>query len=207
MRTFRKWVVVLIIGAASVTTASAQERILPEGTTVKLLLLRQKSVQKELELGDEVTEKIKAFTHKQHEAFHKARELDAAERKQALEKLEKENREFLTGTLTLKQGKRLNQIAMQFTALTHLTKAKTAKALNLTEEQQQKFKALQKEARKKLLDIIDSKDAAGRSEKLAELHESTHASIMAVLTDEQKAQVRKIAGPPFKGRIVLEEPE
>jgi hypothetical protein len=207
MRSFSKWAVLLVGGAICVTTAPAQERVLPEGTTIKLLLLRQKSVQKELDLGADVTEKIVTFTHEQHEAARKALEMEAAERKQAFEKLEKQNRKFLAGTLTATQRKRLDQIAMQFTPLQHLLTTKTLKTLNLTEEQQQKFKALQKEAHKKLADIIYAKDPAGRSEKLAELHESVRASIMAVLTDEQKAQVREIAGPRFKGKIVIEEPE
>src|SRR5580704_14209479 len=105
MRTFWKWAVVLVVPAVWLTTARAQERVLPEGTTIKLLLLRQKSVQKELKVTPDVTEKIMTFTHKQHEAAEKAREMGAAERKEAFEKLEKQNQQFLAGTLTAKQSK------------------------------------------------------------------------------------------------------
>jgi hypothetical protein len=82
-----------------------------------------------------------------------------------------------------------------------------AKELKLSDEQVKKFKDLQSEARKALADLIQAKDRTGKSEKLAKLREETRTKILAVLTDEQKAKVREIAGPPFEGEIVFEEPE
>jgi hypothetical protein len=68
-----------------------------------------------------------------------------------------------------------------------------------------KFKDLQKEARKELLAIFESKERAGKSEKLKKLRMDTRAKILAVLTDEQKTKVRELAGEPFEGEIVFEE--
>ena len=48
MRTVMKWAVALLVVAVCGTTALPGEADVPEGTVVKLLLLRQKSVQKEL---------------------------------------------------------------------------------------------------------------------------------------------------------------
>jgi Spy/CpxP family protein refolding chaperone len=207
MRTFMKWAVVLLVPVVFGATVRSAETAVPEGTTVKLLLLRQKSVQKELELGADVIQKITAFTTAQSEAAGKALDLGEAERKEAFKKLARQNDKFLTDTLTAKQGKRLDQITMQFTALTQLTKPEMAKELKLSDEQVKKFKDLQSEARKALVDLIQAKDRTGKSEKLAKLREETRTKILAVLTDEQKEKVRKIAGPPFEGEIVFEEPE
>jgi hypothetical protein len=205
MRMFWTWVVVLVVPTIWVATARTQETSLPEGTTVKLLLLRQKSVQKELEITPDLAKKIMAFTNAQSDAAGKVIKLDQAERKKGFEKLEEQNKQFLANSLSAKQNERLNQIALQFTALEQLTNPKTAKVLNLTEEQQQKLKDLQTKSRKELADLIGAKDAAGRNEKFAQLREKTRTSILALLTEKQQAQVREMAGPPFTGEIVFDE--
>ena len=207
MRNYVKWLAVLLVPAVVGATARPADPVVPEGTTVKLLLLRQKSVQKELELTPETTKKIMDFTDAQSEAARKALELGEAERKEAFAKLARKNAKFLADTLTEKQGKRLNQITMQFTALTQLTKPEMAKELKLSDEQVKKFQDMQTEARKALVDLIDAKDRTGKNEKLAKLREETRTKILAVLTDEQKTKVREIAGPPFEGEIVFEEPD
>jgi hypothetical protein len=207
MRMFCKWAVVLAVPTLWVAAARPQEVYLPEGTTVKLLLLRQKSVQKELEIKADVIKKIMAFTNAQSEAAGDAFKLEKDLRKKAFADLEKQNKEFLTNSLSAKQNKRLDQIALQFTALQHLTKAKIAKKLNLSEEQTEKLKELQTKSRKELVNLMESKDAAGRTEKFAKLREKTRMSILAVLTEKQQEQVREMAGPPFTGEIVFEEPK
>jgi hypothetical protein len=146
------------------------------------------------------------FTNAQGDAAMKAMEQGENERKQVFEQLAKKNEKFLSDNLTPKQAKRLDQIAMQFTALQELTKPENIKALKLNDEQVKKFNELQKEARKELVDLIISNDRQGRNEKLAKLREATRTKILALLTDEQKAKVREMAGPPFKGEIVFEEP-
>jgi hypothetical protein len=202
-----KWAAVLLVPAVFGTTARPADEVVPEGTTVKLLLLRQKSVQKELELGADTVRKIMAFTEAQSEAARKAFDMGEAARKEAFEKLLQQNEKFLADNLTAKQAKRLDQIMMQFTALTQLTKPEMVRELKLSDEQVTKFKDLQGEARKALADLIQSKEREGKSEKLAKLREETRKKILAVLTDEQKTKVREIAGPPFEGEIVFEEQE
>jgi hypothetical protein len=44
-----------------------------------------------------------------------------------------------------------------------------------------------------------------KTEKLAKVHADARAKILAILTDEQKAKERELAGPPFEGEIVFEE--
>jgi Spy/CpxP family protein refolding chaperone len=96
---------------------------------------------------------------------------------------------------------------MQFTALTQLLKPEMVKELKLSDDQVKKLKDLQKEARKALGELIDTKERAGKSEKLAKLREETRTKILDILTDEQKEKVREKAGPPFEGEIVFEEPD
>jgi len=206
MRTFRKWAVALLVVAVCGATARPGEPDVPEGTVVKLLLLRQKSVQKDLALGADVVKKITDFTNAQSEAARKTAGMPEAARKEAFEKLAKQNDKFLADTLNAKQSKRLDQITMQFTALTHLLKPEMIKELKLSDDQVKKFKEMQPEARKALAEVLGSKDA-GRSQKFAKLQQETRTKILAVLTDEQKTKVREIAGPPFEGEIVIEEPE
>ena len=206
MHKFMKWAVVLLVPAVFAATARSAEPVVPEGTTVKLLLLRQKSVQKELELDADVVKKILEFTNAQSEAVKKVLDKGEAERKEAFVKLARENDKFLTDTLNAKQSKRLDQITMQFTALTQLTKPEMIKELKLSDDQVKKFKEMQTVARKALVDLIQAK-GGGKSEKLAKLREETRTKILAVLTEEQKTKVREMAGPPFEGEIVFEEPE
>jgi hypothetical protein len=206
MRAVWKWALVLAVPAAFVTAGQPTEKIVPEGTAVPLILLRQKSVQKELKLSPEVTEKVFKFTAKQWKAAQKAMKAGKEERKEAFDQLEKENKKFLAATLSKGQHKRLDQIALQVTGLFQLTRPEIVKALNLTEEQQQKFKQMQKEARKGLAELLHAKGAE-RNEELAKHRKATRARIMALLTDEQKAQVRALVGPPFEGEIVIEQPK
>jgi Spy/CpxP family protein refolding chaperone len=202
----RKWAAALVVPAIWVAATQAAEPVVPEeGSTIKLILLRQKSVQKELEITPEEARKIAEFTTAESEAAHKAHDLGDAERKEAYEKLRKANQEFLEKNLSAKQNKRLQQIMMQFTALHQLLKPEVAKELNLTDEQVTKLKDLQGPARKGLVELLESKE--GRTEKLAKLREDTRTKILAILTDEQKEKVREMAGPPFEGEIVFEEPD
>jgi hypothetical protein len=205
---FIRWAVVLIVPAVFGATArSGEEPAIPEGATLKLLLLRQKSVQKELELDADAVKKIMAFTDGQSKAAGEALKLERPARREAFQKLAKENEKFLADSLAAKQSKRLDQIAMQFAALTHLTQPGMIKELKLSDDQVTKLKALQTDARKGLVDLIRTKERAGKTEKLATLRKETREKILAILTDEQKEKVREIAGPSFEGEIVFEEPE
>jgi hypothetical protein len=204
MRTFWNWALALAVPAVWVAAVRPADLPVPEGTTLKLILLRQKSVQKELKISAEDVDKIMKFTKKEFEEAQKALDLDKDKRRQKFEALRKANRKFLTDTLTRRQRRRLDQITMQLTGLMQLTRPEIIKALELTDDQVKKFKELQKDARKKLAELIDAKGGADRNKKLANLREETRKNIMAELTDQQKQKVRALVGEPFKGEIVFE---
>jgi len=207
MRTFLQLALVLAVPAGWLAAAEPAQRIIPEGTTVQLILLRQKSVQQELKLTDEDAKKIGEFTSKQHDAFKDLPKLGENEQKQKLAAMEKENKQFLADTLSAAQRKRLEQITMQLTGLMQLARPEVAKALDLTDEQQQKVKQFQKESRPALEEVIHAKNREARSEKLAKLRADNRRKIMGLLTDEQKAKVMELVGARFEGAIVFEEPE
>ena len=207
MRTLFTLVLALAVPAGLAAQEEKTAPIAPETTTAQLLLLRQKSVQKELKLTDDDVKKIMEFTNKESGEYGKALRLAEKDRTAKFNELERANKQFLEDNLSAGQRKRLEQITLQVTGLYQLGRPEVVKALNLTEEQQTKFEEMQKEARKALEEIITATERAGKSEKLSKLREETSKKIMAVLTDEQKAKVREIVGEPFKGEIVFEEPD
>ena len=208
MRTFFTLVLALAVPAGFAAAEEKTAPIAPETTTSQLLLLRQKSVQKELKLDEDTVKKIMEFTNKEADEYGKAlKDLKGKERAAKFEELEKANKKFLEDNLSEEQRKRLAQITLQVTGLYQLGRPEVVKLLNLTEEQQTKFEEMQKEARKALEGIIASTERAGKNEKLAKLRAETNKMILAALTDEQKAKVKEIVGEPFTGEIVFEEAE
>jgi len=207
MRTFWKWFLVLAVPALLVAADEPSARLIPDDTTIQLILLRQKSVQEDLKLAAEVGKKVLDFTNSEYEAWQNALKLSEEEREQKIKELGKKNQDFLAESLTDGQRKRLRQIMMQVTGLMQLTRPEVVKALDLTEEQQQKAKEMLAEAGKELRDILDAKNREGRNEKLAKLRADVDKNVEALLTDQQKEKAKEVIGERFTGEIVIEEPD
>jgi hypothetical protein len=190
-----------------VAAARPADVLVPEGTTLQLLLLRQKSVQKELKLNEKTVKKIMEFTNEESEAFKKALKLKEKDREKKVQELRKKNSAFLKKNLTEAQRKRLRQITLQVSGLQQLTRKEVIKKLALNKDQQKKFAEMRKEARKKLVEILAAKKGSGRTKKLAELREEINNKIADVLTDKQKKIVKEEVGEPFKGELVIEDEE
>ena len=202
------WAMILAVSALGFAEPPVAEFTLPSDTTVRLLLLRQKSVQEELKLSEELCKKVVEYTNKEHaEEYQKALKLNEEEREKKLNELEKEHEKFIADNLSEAQRKRLDQITMQVFCLRFLTRPKAVEVLKLSAEQQEKFKKLREEARKELAAIVEDKDPEGKNEKLAKLRADIDKKVEAILTDEQKEIARSYVGEPFKGKIVLEEPK
>ena len=201
------WAMILAVSALGFAEPPAPEFALPSDTTVKLLLLRQKSVQEELKLPPEFCKKLADYTVKEHEAYQKSLKLNAEEREKKHNQLEKDHEKFIADNLSEAQRKRLDQIMMQVIGLRLLTRPKTAEVLKLTPEQQEKFKKLHEEGRKDLAALVDAKNGEDKNEKLAKLRADIDKKIEAILTDEQKEKARAYVGEPFKGKIVIEGPK
>src|SRR5262249_7239562 len=126
MRTFMNAALALTTLAVGTAAARPDEPIVPEGTTVQLLLLRQKSVQQELKLAPGVVQKVTEFTGKEADEYGKALKLTEQERQKQVEELEKANKKFLEENLTAEQRKRLDQITLQVTGLQQLNRPEVA---------------------------------------------------------------------------------
>jgi hypothetical protein len=206
MRDLWKWTVVLAVPALCAADQPA-ERSVPSPTTVNLILLRQKSVQEDLKIAPELGRKIVEFTNKEFEAWQEVQKLNESEREPKIKELQNANEKFLAENLSEGQRKRLDQIRWQVTGLMLLTKPEVAKMLNLTEEQQTKFKEMQAEARGQLEQLFGPGSREGRTEKLAKLRAEIDRKVEAILTDEQKAKAKELVGERFNGELVLEGPE
>jgi hypothetical protein len=210
MRVSWKWTVVLAVALAVPALCAADqpaERAAPTPTTVNLMLLRQKSVQSDLKIDAELGKKIVDFTNKEFEAWKEAQNLGEADRERKIQELRSANEKFLADNLSEAQRKRLDQIRWQVTGLQQLNTPEVAKLLNLTAEQQTKFKELRDEARTQLEQIFDPKNRESRTEMLKKFREETDKKVEAVLTDEQKAKAREMVGEPFNGELSFEGPE
>lgn len=210
MRRLRMWGMALVALVASVSPARSDDKpkMVPEEGAVQIMLLRQQSVRDELKLTADETEKIHEFADRQwKKAQHVHTNLSPAEHRAQYEEMSKENDRFLDQILEPAQRKRLNQITLQVAGLMWVTRPEVASELQLTDDQKQKAKGLQQEARKEMHDLIHSTATDGRQEKLKELRMTSRKRLMELLTDEQESKWKEMAGAPFNGEFRFHDHE
>ena len=213
MRSSRRWTLALVALAAWATPtlpAAAQQGqkkgLVPEDGAVQVMLLRQQSVRDELKLTDEQADKLHEFADRQWKnAQHIHEHLDAKEHNDRYAEMAKENDRFIHEMLKPDQLRRLNQITMQTAGLLWVTHPEIADELKLTDDQKQRAKRLQQEARDEMHDLIHSQTKEGRDEKLAELRQTSRKRLDSLLTDDQKAHWKEMAGEPFRGKLVFHD--
>lgn len=182
--------------------AQDKPKMVPEEGAVQVMLLRQKSVREELKLTPEETRKIHEFANRQwKKAQHIHNNLSVNEHRAEYEKMTKENERFLDEILEPEQRKRLDQITMQVAGLMWVTNPKVAEELKLTDEQKQKAKGMQQEARREMHDLIHSTGPEARQEKLKELRATSRKRLMDLLTDDQERRWKEMIGSPFHGNL------
>jgi Spy/CpxP family protein refolding chaperone len=201
MHTFRKSI--LALAAVAVWAAPARpaddEVVIAEEDAIQVLLLRQKSVQEDLKVTDTEAKKIHEFASKQWKKVQDMKGLSEAERNRKFEAMAQENEKFLKDTLKPEQRKRLNQITMQLVGLLWLRRSDVASALNLTDEQKQKIKALHKDAEHEAREAMRGGKIS--REKHQEMRMANRKRLMSVLTADQKVKWKEMAGEPFKGQL------
>ena len=201
MRTILNCSFALAVAVAWGLPAVAAEKLVPEEGAVEVMLLRQKSVRKELKLTDDEAKKIDEFTEKQWTKAREIAKLSEEERDKKFADMTKENERFIDETLTKQQRERLNQITLQLAGLLWVKRAHVASELGLTEEQKQLAPRLQKEARTEVEEALQATSAEERKEKMRELRETSRKRLMSLLTEKQKAKWREMTGAPFQGEI------
>lgn len=205
MRAFRRWVLALAavaVAAAPVRAADDKDDyLIPSEGSIEVILLRQKSVQKELGVGPAESAKINQFTTAQWKKAKALRDRSPAERRQAFEKMARENVQFLDKTLTRPQLRRLFQIGMQVAGLVYVTDPRIAPQLKLTEAQAKKAREIQESARKEVRQFLQSKSPAERKQMIMQVRQANRKRLMSLLTDSQKAVWKELVGQPFKGEF------
>jgi len=206
MRSYRIWTVALVASAlwAAPARPADKERLVPEEGAVQVLLLQQKSVRDELKLTDNEAAKIREFAMRQWEKAQQADRLAAEERRQRFTQMTKENEQFIEQTLTPDQRKRLNQITLQLAGLLWITRPEIASELKLTDQQKEKARQYQKEARRETEEIIHTQDRELKAGEFRDLRGMSRSRLMELLTDEQEARWKEMIGKPFNGSIRFE---
>ncbi len=205
MHNVRIGTLTLAVLALSCVPALSAEKWVPEEGAVRVALLRHKSVRDELKLTDAEAKKIHDFTDRQWEKAQRLEDKSAADRDREFALMSQENDQFLKQNLQPQQLNRLNQITLQTAGLLWVTYPEIATKIGLTEQQKSKARDYVAEARKEMQDLLHAQNRTDRNTKLKELRETNRKRLMDLLTDEQEARWKQMAGEPFRGEILFQQ--
>lgn len=166
-----------------------------------LTLLSQKSVQDELKLSEDQVKKVKELTEKQRESFRGLRDLSREERQTKMQERAKANEKAVAEILKADQLKRAKQISLQLRGPRAFSDPAVADALKLTDEQKEKVKTIQQEARPARGDRQGAGNREEARKKAEAARKNANEKLMNVLTTEQKTKWKELTGEPFKGEI------
>lgn len=205
--------VALVFGLASLLAAPALaqrqrgNRQGPQGFGGggELFLLTQESVQKDLKLSEEQVKKVQDLQAKQREARQGLRDLSQEERRTKMQEQAKESQKALKEVLDARQQTRLHQIGLQREGARALSRKDVAETLALSDEQKEKIKTIQEEARKEMGELRGAGNNEDNRKKFAEIRKNTEEKVMGVLSAEQKTKLEKMKGEPFKGEIRMQQ--
>ncbi|HEV3258444.1 MAG TPA: hypothetical protein VG013_16325 [Gemmataceae bacterium] len=198
--------VVLAVGVAALLGSPVWAQGFRGGGMGGSMLLQNASVQKELKLSDDQKDKIKTITkefrekNKDELAKLFTPDLDQKERQEIGQKLNHEAMKLLTPVLTDDQRKRFHQLELQVSGAQAFSDPKVQKALKLTDDQKDKIKTIEEDARKEVQEIFQNagEDRAAAMKKLGALRKETLEKVTTVLTDEQKKSWKDMTGKPFE---------
>jgi len=170
-------------------------------------LLGNASVQKELKLDDQQTEKAKELAEKvQGEMREKMQGLQDLSQEERQTKMQEINREVNASTLKTageflkpEQITRLHQISYQQRGLQAFSDPEVAKKLNLTDAQKAEIQAIGSEAREKMPSREDRQsDPQAAMKKSREINKEALSKVESKLNDEQQKTWKELLGAPFE---------
>ena len=172
------------------------------------MLLSNKSVQQELKLDSEQTEKATKWSEEQRAKFTEARDkfkdLSDDERRTKMQEMMKtsteESRKAITALLKPEQLKRFDEISLQQRGIQAFTDAKVQEQLKITDEQKTKLADIAKEIGDKRREVMQDNqgDFAAIREKMAPITKEAHEKAAALLTAEQKSTWKDLIGSHFE---------
>ena len=165
-------------------------------------LLRREAVRKELKLTSEQLGKIEDLMESERENrrefFQSLGDLSPEERIKKTASNQDKMDVTLGKILKAEQSERLFQIEIQQSGAAVLGRVRCAKALKLTDVQKAKLVELQiagqRMQREAMREARDSGDRQAAFAKLRELREQQNKKLLAVLTDAQREQFKKMVG-------------
>ena len=190
----------------------AQQRRRGFGGINKSTLLRAEQVQNELKLSETQVAEVKELStesrNQQRKLFADLRDLSREERREKFRELAPQRQKLTTETdkklnalLTEVQVKRLNEIMLQVQGVQTLSTDSIAKRFKITDSQRQKIREALTSAsskRRELFQNFRDLSREERREKTNQLTKETNASILDVLTAEQKSEFEKAQGEKFE---------
>jgi hypothetical protein len=156
-----------------------------------LLLLGQRSIQKELGLTDEQVDKVKEAQKVRGDYAN----LRPDELPQKMQEMARDGERVASNILKRDQMTRLKQITLQVSGLQAFNDPEVAKALDLTDEQKEKTRAAVKDNRFQPLPTGGTQTAQKR---MAETPRANLDKVMNLLTSEQKAKWQEMPASPSR---------
>jgi len=156
------------------------------------------SVQKELKLTDEQTEKVKSALKDVFSGLKDSlpgKDATPEQRAEFTKKMSDATNKALAGILKPEQLKRLRQIELQQSGPTD---ADCQKELGLSDEQKTKIKEIGDKFRSDMRDLVTGGNFQDAREKITKLRKESLDKEVAVLTDTQKKKWKEMTGEPFE---------
>ncbi len=166
------------------------------------MLLRNEAVQKELGITDEQKTKVSELMAAGREGQGERpdfQNMSQEERQKWMEdraKAAAEQLKKVAEVLDAKQMARLEEIRIQALGTAAYMDEEVAKKLDITEEQQEKMQAAQREAFQEMRDAASGDERPG-PEAMAKMREKLEAKVKELLTDDQQAKYKELVGKPF----------
>jgi Spy/CpxP family protein refolding chaperone len=209
MRLFGKIVLVFGVSALMAAPALAQQgRGFGGGMGGGPGLLANKSVQQELKLDAQQTEKVTKLAEelgaKRREEGAKLQDLAPEERRTKMQEVMKtaneNSRKTLKEVLTADQLKRFEQVELQQRGINAFADAAVEKQLKLSDDQKAKLKELSDSTSGQMREIFQSSQGNFQEarEKMAPLRKESMAKASALLDSGQKATWKELTGEPFE---------
>jgi serine/threonine protein kinase len=171
-----------------------------------LLLLEQPSVREELKLTEEHARQVGHLAARRRAAFWESPDVSLERWRTKFEELAAQEKAVLEG-LRPEQARRLKQIAWQEGGASAFSDPELLDALQLDEEQREKIRAIQDEARRATW--FAPRPGGPRPEdwkKAEDAWRDSRDKVLAVLKADQEALWMELTGEPFKGEIRLPFP-
>ena len=164
------------------------------------MLLRNPGVQQELKLDEGQVEKVNALIEEQGEKMREQFQSAApAERRQLMEKMNRENMTALGSIFKPEQMKRFEQIALQQQGIRAFASPDVQGRMKLTDDQKTKVRAMADEADAAMQSGEGSMQE--RMQKAMALQKAQMEKAHAMFNDEQKAAWTELTGTPFEVRF------